>query len=125
MKIGDFETAATLREGVKRDLDTLEPGVMLSTTEMVNWFMEKSGATPETQFMAKLIYDAVRNKPRERFRGYTTPGKPKISTSNYTRGKMITPTLWHRFDPAAVAEDAKPTTPACPYCPHCQAGDSK
>ena len=104
MKIEDFESLEKLRAAIKRDLDELPPGVTLSTAEMVNWIMEKSGAEPQNKFLAKLVFDAVRSRPLEVFAGYTTPGEPKPGTSHFTKGKMITPIMWHR--PA----------PLCEYC---------
>ena len=109
MKIEDFQNLESLRAGIKRDLDELPPGKQLSTSEMVEHIMAKSGAEPKTKFLSKLLYDAVRNRPYAMFPGYTTPGTPHPGTSRFTKGKMVTPVLWH----SRTAPEPGGT------CPHC------
>lgn len=104
MNMQDFADTNTIRAAIKRELDTLPEGKTLTTTELVKWLMDKNGADRDTEFLAKVIFDRLGRKPLEAFAGYTTPGEPKISTSGFTKGKTITPILWHRPHP---------------ICPHC------
>ena len=95
MKIEDFQKLESLRAGIKKDLDELPPGKQLSTVEMIEYIMSKSGAKSKTKFLGALLYDAARRRPYDMFPGYTTPGTPRPGTSRFTRGKMVTPVLWH------------------------------
>ena len=104
MNLQDFATPATARAAIRRELDTLPEGKTLTTTEMVKWLMDKNGADADTKFLAQIVFKWISNKPLEVFAGYTTPGEPKISTGGFTKGKTITPILWHR---------------PRPICPHC------
>ena len=104
MNMQDFADTNTIRAAIKRELDTLPGGKMLTTAEMVAWLMEKNGAGRDTKFLAKIIFERIEKRPLEVFAGYTTPGEPKISTGGFTKGKTITPILWHRPHP---------------ICPHC------
>ena len=104
MNMQDFADTNTIRAAIKRELDTLPEGKMLTTAEMVKWLMEKNGADRDTKFLAKVIFDRLGRKPLEAFAGYTTRGEPKISTGGFTKGKTITPILWHR------------PLPICPRC---------
>ena len=104
MNLQDFADPESIRAAIKRELDTLPEGKMLTTTELVKWLMEKNGADRDTKFLAKVIFDRLGRKPLEVFPGYTTAGEPKISTGGFTKGKTITPILWHRPHP---------------ICPHC------
>ena len=104
MNLQDFADPKSIRAAIKRELDTLPEGKMLTTTELVKWLMEKNGADRDTKFLAKIIFDRLGRNPLEMFPGYTTPGEPKISTGGFTKGKTITPILWHR------------PLPICPRC---------
>lgn len=104
MNLQDFADPKSVRAAIKRELDTLPEGKMLTTAEVVAWLMEKSGMEKGTKFLADIVFKWVGNRPLEMFPGYTTPGEPKISTSGFTKGKTITPILWHRPHP---------------ICPHC------
>ena len=109
MKLEDLGDVESLRAGIMKDLDELPPGKQLSTREMVEYVLAKSGAEPGTKFLSKALYDAVRNRPYIVFAGYTTPGKPRPGASRFTKGKMVTPVMWHC---RTVPQKASP-------CPHC------
>ena len=110
VKLEDFQNLESLRAGIKKDLDDLPPGQQLSTTEMVEYVMAKSGAEPGTKFLSKLLYDAVRNRPYAMFPGYTTRGTPRPGASRFTKNKMVTPALWH----------CRGASQQGVTCPHCQ-----
>lgn len=63
MNLQDFANPESIRAAIKRELDTLPEGKMLTTAEMVAWMMEKNGMEKGTKFLADIVFKWVRNDP--------------------------------------------------------------
>ena len=93
MNVSDFESPDTLRIAIRKELDSLHAGEILTTRNLVERIMARCKGAPA--YLEKLLYQAVRTRPVDNFPGYATYGDPRPG-KGWSKGKMVRPVLWRR-----------------------------